>query len=85
MRNVDILIINICDTPKTRLLPASSRVNHLKSANTKISLVTIQSLTRGLFKRLDGVIAWAEEITNPRLPFNAEQAAFQLLSTRYGF
>ena len=36
---------------------APSRVKNLKSASTEISLVTNQWLTRGLFKRLDGVIA----------------------------
>jgi hypothetical protein len=36
-------------------------VKILKSASTKISLVTNQELTRGLFKRLDGIIAWAGE------------------------
>jgi hypothetical protein len=45
--------------------PRPSSVTILKSASTKISLVTNQQVTRGLFKRLDGVIAYAEEITNP--------------------
>jgi hypothetical protein len=45
---------------------APSRVKILKSASTKISLVTNQELTRGLFKRLVGVIARPEEITNLR-------------------
>jgi hypothetical protein len=48
---------------------APSRVKYLKSASTKISLVTNQRVTRGLFKRLDGIIAYPEEITNPKLPW----------------
>jgi hypothetical protein len=51
----------------------------LKSASTEISLITNQEVTRGLFKRLDGIIAYPEEITNPELPFGAEQVALQLL------
>jgi hypothetical protein len=63
---------------------ASSRVKTLKSASTEISVVTDQWLTRGLFKRLDGVIAKAEEITNPGLTFGSKRAAYQLLRARYG-
>jgi hypothetical protein len=58
---------------------APSRVKNLKSASTEISLITNQEVTRGLFKRLDGIIAYPEEITNPELPFGAEQVALQLL------
>jgi len=61
-----------------------SRVKALKSASTKISLVTNQELTRGLFKRLDGVIAYPGEITIARLLSRTEQAALQLLRVRYG-
>jgi hypothetical protein len=56
----------------------------LKSASTEILIFTDQWLTRGLFKRLDGVIAYPEKITNPRLSFGAEQSAFQLLRAQYG-
>jgi hypothetical protein len=58
---------------------APCRVKILKSASTEISLVTNQQVTRGLFKRLDGVIAWAEEITNPRLPVGASRVDLRLL------
>jgi hypothetical protein len=63
--------------PPSSLVP--SRVKILKSARTEISLITDQEVTRGLFKRLDGIIAYPEEITNPELPFGAEQVALQLL------
>jgi hypothetical protein len=56
----------------------------LKSASTEISHVTNQQVTRGLFKRLDGLIAEPMEITNPGLPFGADQARLQLLLARYG-
>ena len=49
---------------------ALSRVKPLKSASTEIALVTDQWVTRELFKWLDGVIAWAEKITNSRDPSN---------------
>jgi hypothetical protein len=58
-------------------------VKTLKSASTEISLVTNQQVTRGLFKRLDEVIAYAGEITNPRLRFCTDQVALQLLRARY--
>jgi hypothetical protein len=64
--------------------PASSSVKILKSASTEISLVTNQSVTRGLFKRLEGFIAYPEKITNLRLRFGAEHAALQPLRVRYG-
>jgi hypothetical protein len=62
---------------------ALAGVKILKSASTKVALVTNQALTCGLLK-LDGVIAYPEEITNLRLPFGAVQAALQLLHARYG-
>jgi hypothetical protein len=43
-------------SPGPSSLP-SSRVKILKSGSTKIMVITDQWLTRGLFKRLDGVIA----------------------------
>jgi hypothetical protein len=46
-------------------------------------MFTNQRFTRGLFKRLDGVIAYAEEITNQRLSFGAQQGILQLLRARY--
>ena len=61
---------------------APSRVKTLKSASTEISLVTNQELTRGLFKRLDGIIAYPEEITNPGLPFGTDQTVSQSLPAR---
>jgi hypothetical protein len=64
---------------------ALSRVKYLKSASTKISVVIDQELTRGLFKRLDGVIAYPEEITNPRPRFAADRAALPLLHARHGY
>jgi hypothetical protein len=64
--------------------PRLASVKILKSASTKISLVTNQELARGLFKRLDDVIAYPEEITNSRLIFGIKQAALQLLRARYG-
>ena len=66
------------------LLPASPCVKFLKSASTKISIVTNQGLTRGLFKRLNGVIAYPEEITNSRLSFGRKRMVSQLLCTGYG-
>jgi hypothetical protein len=51
----------------------------LKSASTKISLVTNLRVTRGLFKQLDGVIAYPEEITNWRLFFGRKQLVPQIL------
>jgi hypothetical protein len=36
------------------------------------------------FKRLDGVIAWAEKITNSRVPFGRERVMSQLTRARYG-
>jgi hypothetical protein len=42
-----------------------------------------QQVTRGLFKRLDSVIAYPEKITNPRLPFDHKRAGSQLLRARY--
>jgi hypothetical protein len=55
----------------------------LKSASTKISLVTDQWVTRGLFKRLDGVIAWPEETAYLRLFFDAARGVLQFLRVRY--
>jgi hypothetical protein len=57
---------------------APFRVKTLKSTSTEISLVTNQWVTRGLFKRLDGVIAYPEEITNPRRAFGRKGAVSQL-------
>jgi hypothetical protein len=48
---------------------APSRVKILKSASNENAVVTNQRVTRGLFKRLDSVIAWPKEITNPRLAY----------------
>jgi hypothetical protein len=62
---------------------APSRVKYLKSASTKISLFTNQWVTRGLFKRLDGVIAYPEETTNPLQSFGSDTAELQLLHARY--
>ena len=64
--------------------PRLASVKILKSASKEIQLVTDQQLTRGLFKWLDGVIAYAEEITNPRLPFGGKQVVSGLLRTPYG-
>jgi hypothetical protein len=61
---------------------ALASVKILKSTSTKISLINNQWVTRGLFKRLDGIIAYPEEITNPKLLFGAEQARLQLLHAR---
>jgi hypothetical protein len=58
-------------------------VKYLKSGSTKISLVTIQELTRGLFKRLDGVIAYPEETTYLRLSFGPGQVVLQLPHVLY--
>lgn len=66
------------------LLPRLVSVKILKSASNENSVVTNQRVTRGLFKRLDGIIAYPGEITNPRLPFGANQEALQLLRARYG-
>jgi hypothetical protein len=63
---------------------ATSRVKILKSASSKIPIITNQRVTRGLFKRLDGVIAWAEEITNPRLPYSVKPVTSQLVGARQG-
>jgi hypothetical protein len=57
-------------------------VKILKSGNTANAVVTNQWLTRGLFKRLDSVIAYPEEITNPRLWFGTDQAVSQSLRAR---
>ena len=62
---------------------APPSIKNLKSGSTGNSLVTNQELTRGLFKRLDGVIAYPEEITNPRLPFSVDPATLQLVCARY--
>jgi hypothetical protein len=61
---------------------APCRVKNLKSASTKISLVTNQRVTRGLFKRLDGVIAYPEEITNLQIPFASNAATCQRVWAR---
>jgi hypothetical protein len=66
------------------LLPAPRCVKILKSASTAKARVTEQQVTRGLFKRLDGVIAWAEEISNLRLESGADDAALEFLRVRYG-
>jgi hypothetical protein len=66
------------------LLSARLASKILSPEAPKISLAKNQELTRGLFKRLDGVIAYPKEITNPRLPLGADQAALQLLRARYG-
>ena len=44
---------------------ALASIKILKSASTEIPFVTSQERTRGLFKLLDGVIVYPEEITNP--------------------
>jgi hypothetical protein len=43
------------------LLPASPCVKILKSASAKFFITVYQLLARGLFKRVDGVIACTEE------------------------
>ena len=58
-------------------------VKLLKSASTKISLVTYQQLTHGLFNRLDAVIAYPEEITNPGRSFARKRAVSQLPRAGY--
>jgi hypothetical protein len=40
--------------------------------------------TSGLFKRFDGVIAYPEEITNPRLYLNIDPVTLQPVCARYG-
>jgi hypothetical protein len=60
-----------------------SRVKFLKSGSTKIPLVTNQRVTRGLFKRLDGVIAYPEETAYLRLSSGSNRAEFQLPRARY--
>jgi hypothetical protein len=57
---------------------APSRVKILKSASTEILVITDQWVTRGLFKRLDGVIAYPDEITNPELSRGVNPATLQL-------
>jgi hypothetical protein len=56
----------------------------LKAASTEIPLVTNQRVTRGLFKRLDDVIVWAQEITNPRLALWCRPSGVAAACTRYG-
>jgi hypothetical protein len=58
---------------------APSRVKILKSASNENAVVTNQRITRGLFKRLDGIIAYPEEITNPQLPISVDPATLQLV------
>jgi len=74
-------LLSLSPSPSS-LGPQSVKI--LKSGSTENAVVTNQWFIRGLFKRLDGVIAYPKEITNPRLPFGANQAAFQLLRARYG-
>jgi hypothetical protein len=64
MRNGDILIFNICDTRRTLLPHASPSGKNPMPGSTAKAVITNQWLTSGLFKRLDGVIAYPEEITN---------------------
>lgn len=49
-------------------------VKHLKSGSIEKARVTNQRAIRGLFKLLDGVIAYPEEITNPQLNIVPNQA-----------
>jgi len=65
------------------LLSASASVKNPKSGSTTKATVTIQWLTRGLFKRLDGVIAYPEEKAYLRLPFYPNRAASQFPRARY--
>jgi len=58
-------------------------VKILKSGSTAKALVTNQWLTRGLFKRLDEIIAYPEEITNPRLSLGRKRVVSQLPRARY--
>jgi hypothetical protein len=83
MRNGVILIFNICDTRRTLLPHASQSVKNPKSGSTADAAITIQWVTRGLFKRLDGVIAWPEETACLSLFFGEDQAALQLPRARY--
>jgi hypothetical protein len=64
-------------------LPRLAWRQNLQSGNTKAAVITNHCLTRGLFNRLDGVIAYPEEITNPRLWFGTNQAVSQSLRARY--
>jgi Na+/H+ antiporter len=71
--------IQLSPGPSSLALPS---VKYLKSGSTLKRVPTNQWVTRGLFKRLDGVIAYPEEITNPRFPFGRNQAALQLQCAR---
>jgi hypothetical protein len=48
-------------------------------------ITVYQFLARGLFKRVDGVIAYPEEITNPRLSSIIDPATLQLLRALQGY
>jgi hypothetical protein len=61
------------------LLSAPPSVKNPKSVSTAIPVITNQWVTRGLFNRLDGVIAYPEKITNPKLPFGVNPATLQLV------
>ena len=78
MRNGDILIFNICDTRRTLLPHASPSVKNPNPGSTEKAIVTDQQLTRGLFNRLDGVIAYPEEITNVRPALRKELWAWRV-------
>jgi len=58
---------------RAHILSAPLGVKILKSASTEFSLITNQWVTRGIFKRLDGVIAYPEEMPYPLLSLDVVQ------------
>ena len=65
------------------LLSIPHSVKNLKSGSTADAVITNQLLTLGLFKRLDGSIAWAEETAYLRRSFGADRAVLQHLPAQY--